>query len=375
MNLFLNWNNTDVPSPSLIELQGPNTSYLTSAQILKTKNFSDYPQSNAFIFRQVNMPYLPTYCGPAFLEAALENRILDFDLLKNQTSCSVFVVSYYTFPWQEPKKSIFGLTLDEFVKTWSNKLFNANFGENQNLNQSLLQNNISPNPLYSYYYKNLETLVFIFFNNIEQDLSFQMPPKTYPPFSIFYPKHGFKLGTAYGRYKNPIFSGLKPTPALSVTRFDRFSSNKFRARGLLQSLDPTEVYLVSKLEPAVNRLQYVYSVLEYLCKSRDQKQRPLFFFDKNYVNFFDTTNSLTTFLPTNENIKWVNKISNLFNQQSCLEFYQTGKAEGAKIRFDQYYLSNKRGGKMFATEYSLNYTQPFVSREKFQRFFDELKEN
>ena len=57
-----------------------------------------------------------------------------------------------------------------------------------------------------------------------------------------------------------------------------------------------------------------------------------------------------------------------FNKQNNFEFLQYGKAQSSLVRFDQYYLSNDRAGKMLKTVYNLNYTFPFVNRVKFVYF-------
>ena len=101
-------------------------------------------------------------------------------------------------------------------------------------------------------------------------------------------------------------------PAMFVTRFDRFASGKSRANALFKTVDPTDIWLIPTLDASTNCLQYVYSVLDYLCDLKDSKERPLFCFDKNYVDFFDTNSKVQRFVPSNENLEWVNLLFDPF---------------------------------------------------------------
>jgi hypothetical protein len=375
MTLFKNWNRDAFPAPSLIQTMDLSSVNQTSAEYVKQKKLTDLPKGSGFILRDVNIPYLPSYCGPVFLNSAFENRIADFDFLKNKINCSVFIVSYYSFPWASPDTNLFISSLQQDYSYWSKTIFESNFSSTENLNKLVGENYKNQISSYSYYYKNLETLVFVFFDDVENDLVLKSPINnkdkgstyltSYPFLNIFYRKYGFSLATAYGRFKTSIIPKIKPTPALEVTRFDRRDSTKPRMNGVFNTLDPEEIYLIPALKTNVNKLQYVFSVLEFLSQATDGNKRPLYWFDKNCIDFFDITPTLNKFSPTDENLEFINYISECFVEKNKLKFYQNGKAEGAPIRFDQYYQNNGRSGKIFGTRYSLNYTPPFFLREKF----------
>lgn len=239
----------------------------------------------ALVIHSRDLYNLPITGSTRLLNGVLEQRTLDFNLLKGGYECLVFTIPMFTFNWSLISETTVNRTYQRYYEGWNPQSIEDNL--TQALKSTLYGIDEPQSLLYgqSLFSKNLDCLTIVIFRNFSSATNFESVQLGRRPLTregggdraflgslklqtvplMFYPRYVFE-----GPSLSEFYS-----PRIHPVRLDLNKNRQLRSNVPLLGRNPLSLHFSSNKEVLTNPLAFAGGIIRSLIKEVDSKNRPL----------------------------------------------------------------------------------------------------